>query len=273
MKACVIGDSHAAMLVGGAKLLDRPDLEITTFAQAGDGPEDVSFEGSVITAQGRKLKRFLDRMGTPHSLDLGRFDLLILVSRTANAYNMFKILKGYRVSDWASTQTSAFLRKLVDPLEELGEGRLITGAAMQACLISLIQTNLTYQLCTHIRRSTQVPIFIVPTPLLAENSLQRRPRFFGLKRALNRADGDDLRACLERAHLAAFAGLSDVEVIAQPPQSIVQGCLTKEAYGRDSVRLASSQQHDNTDIMHAGPKLGKLIFEEILRRHPAKIAL
>lgn len=265
MRACIVGDSHAAMLVGGHARLAPKDLEITVFAEAGKGPQEFSFEGSVLSAQGRKLKRTLDRMGTPHRLDMSSFDLLILVSRTATPFTILDILKGYRVSDWISTRESAFRRKIVDPDIALPDERLVTKAAVQTTLTAMIKANDTFRFCEQVRNFSRAPIFIVPSPLPAEHTLKHRPRFFGLKRALTREDGDELRDCVQQSHFAAFQELDDVTIITQPEETIVHGCLTKAEFGRDSVRLASTQQHEETDILHAGPKMGALILQDILR--------
>lgn len=258
------------MLVGAREHLNRanldlPELEITTFAQPGNGPEEVLFDQSVITADCADLRTFLDKMGTPHSLDLNAFDMVILATKTATAFNMFGLLKGYRVSDWASS--AGFRQTIRAPGEDLDAERLISSAAVQACLINAIQSNLSYRLCAQIRRGCDVPIYIVRNPLLAEKTLEHRPKLNGLRRILARGDGDALRACIDAAHIAAFDGLTGVRVIMQPKDTITEGCLTKEAYGRDSVRLASTKPHFDTDILHAGPKLGALLLQDILRRH------
>lgn len=254
------------MLSNGCKALDADEVEVTTFAQAGRGPEDISFDGNNIQANGLKLRETLDRLGTAHQLPLNSFDFLVLVSRTATLFDVLEVLKGYRVSDWKSTRRSGFVHEILDPDYQLGDPYLITEAALHACLLSRIRTNQTYSLCAQIRQVSAVPIFVVPAPLLAEQTPQLRPKLLGLKRALRGDDGQNIRLCLERAHDAAFQDIPDVVAIPQPAETIAHGCLTKTEFGRDSVRLASPHHHDETDILHAGAKMGALIMAEILQR-------
>jgi len=262
MKICIIGDSHCAMLVAGAKQIDLGPAQITTFAQPGGGPRDVLFDGTVVTAASDKLKDTLDKLSTPHSLDLAEFDAIILAMKTATVFAAFEVLKTYRVSDWAST--ASVFEAITMPTVPLDDTRLITAAALETHLAAVISENLCHVYCAEIRQRCRVPIFIVRNPLLAEHTLQHNPHFYGLKRTLQRGDGAEMCATLDRAHAAAFAPFEDVHLMRQPDVTVTQGCLTKEEYGRESIRLASTRQHPDNDFLHAGPELGAMLMKDII---------
>jgi len=95
--------------------------------------------------------------------------------------------------------------------------------------------------------------------------LTHRPKLFGLKRILQSGDGFAFAACYNEAHEVAFAPFENGTVLRQKERTLTQGCLTKETYRAGAKRFGTDVAHNENDVMHAGPKLGQLVLDAVMR--------
>lgn len=255
MRMCLIGDSHVAMFIEQLAREPLENVEVQIVAQPGTGPQDASMHGSILAAETDELAEYLLKFGTPRTVDLNDFDLVVFISQTITAFDVFPLLRTHNVSNWnaAIVATENFEKHHRAPLEK----HLLTESALVAALVDKARSRLTYKLAKKLRTSSDVPINIVPSPLLAETTLEKRPKITGLRRVQSSGDGANLYNCLSRACKMAFSDISDTQVIFQPEYTITKGCLTKESYREGSKRLESRKPHFQDDILHAGPNLAR----------------
>ena len=262
MNICMIGDSHLAMMLEANKEFFPPSVEITAITWPRQFENQFAFKGTEVSANGDGLVDFWKSCGLTQTVDLADFDKVVFISYTATMFNIFAMLRDHVVSNWNAARP--VIESLNAHQASPGARRLLTPAAFQACIVGIIQSNHAYRIASNLREHCQVPMAVVPPPFLAETTLKHRPKLTGLKRVLNHKDGANLAAGYNDAHRVAFAHIPDVSVVAQPAQTVVRGCLTKDDYRAGAKRFGMEVAHSNDDVMHAGPLMGQLLLNTIL---------
>jgi hypothetical protein len=261
MKICMIGDSHLAMMLNAQKEEPIKGLDITPVTWPRHFHEQFTLRGTQLCADGPGLVSFWKQGGLGSKIDLTAFDRLVYVSFTATQFSAFHILREHVVSGW--NDAKPVIRALNAPMEQPDRRRLLTPAVFNQCLAGVIRENYAYTFTKQIRKHSDIPIAVVPAPFLAENVLTHRPKLWGLKRILRANDGEALAQSLNDAHQIAFGGLENVSVLRQPKETVACGCLTAERYREGAKRYGTTEAHSTTDILHAGPLLGRLLMKMI----------
>lgn len=261
MKICMIGDSHLAMMINAQRQDPIDGLDITPVSWPRQWFDQVAFEGTEICANGAELAEDWDRCGLPARLDLSTFDKVVFVSYTITAFHAFVILGDHAVSGW--NDASFLVKKLNSQLKGPGKRRLITPAVFRESLAGLIRENHTFGFVDHLRQHCDVPIVVIPAPYLAEHTLDHRKNLWGLKQVLRKRDGAVMVDALHDAHQMVFGSYSNLTLLRQPEESVVRGCLTSDVYRAGATRMGTGALHREDDILHAGPKLGRLYLQKI----------
>lgn len=261
MKLCLLGDSHLAKFVRAQKEDPIPDLEITAVSWPGDCFREIGFRGTELYADGPGVEKLWTRLNTPMQVDLSGFDKVVLVSNTVTSFNVFRILRDCVVSTWSEARPA--IASLKSFLGNPDGRRLLSQSAFMASLVCIIKNNESYQVVSHLREHSDVPVIVIPAPYLSENTLRLRGKMDGLRRVLEAKDGPILAQSIEEAHRQAFAHFANLRLIFQPKQTIAQGCLTKDSYRVGASRLGKEVDHGRRDVMHAGPLMGQLLLKEI----------
>ncbi|MEL7100023.1 MAG: hypothetical protein AAGM84_14450 [Pseudomonadota bacterium] len=256
MKICIFGDSHLAMFVKAAQAHPELGVELTPVSWIFGNEGQYKASNGRLTVHGPEMAAFWERANIPTSIDLNAFDRLVCVSGTVTSHNAFPLLRGHTIYGWPGAQKARAAGKQTRTL--------MTEAAFVQALTARAQAGDAFTLTRALRAACEVPIAVAPAPLLAETTLTQRPKLVVLKRVLNAGDGAALREALHTAQTRAYAQIDGVDVIFQPDDSVTQGCLTRETYRVGAARYGSGQMHDETDILHAGPALGKALLQQIL---------
>ncbi|GHF47150.1 hypothetical protein [Seohaeicola zhoushanensis] len=250
MKLCVIGNSHAGMLVRAAREAPPEGVELTFFARSGRGPEGVRMRNGQLRAVTAELKRALARFGMPESVDLRAQDAFVLVGMTATVFSVLPMLQGHRVFGWPP---------------EAGDGarRLVSEAALEAALVAEIAGGLAAEYVARIRRVSAAPIVLVAQPAPSEAAAGAGARHGGLRRILRAGQGAAVAACLARAHARVFDG-AGLHLLAQPPETLVGDAFTAASWMRGAGRLNPEGRLPDEDILHANAAYGGLVLDRVL---------
>ncbi len=261
MKTCIIGDSHLAMLVNAHKAYPVDGMDVTPVPLPRPLEGRQLLVGTEMRSDDDDLTAFWERGGLGPVVDLTVFDRVVFVSYTATIFNALALLRDHAVTGW--TDAKPVMKSLNSSLGNPTSRRLLTPAVYRASLAGTIQANHTHAFVDELRRNCDVPITIIPPPFLAYNTLQIRKSFAGLRRILQQDDGAKLASALNDAHDMAFAAMSDVSVLHQPPETVIHGCLTAKKYTEGATRYGVEMDQEANDIIHAGPAMGGLLLNEI----------
>lgn len=268
MKLCVIGNSHVGMLRAAVRELGTDAPELTFFAKAGAGLEKARIRGAVIEAEDRGLRAAQQRFGMPASLDVSRFDAVLLVAGTISVYSALRILQTHRVSCWPSSRRIA----ASGPGAARPQHMLVSEPAFVAALADEARAGLSHRFATAFRRASGVPIFVIPQPFPSERVFETaRPQEYGFLRARRDGDGPAIAACLGRALDQAFAGTDGTHVLNQPQDTVAHGFTTGRRFTRDAVRVDGGTPQDSADLLHVGPAYGRRVLARVARHlEPAR---
>lgn len=265
MKICMVGDSHLTMILEAHKQLNAASIEVDAVTWPRQHEDQFSFEGVELVATGNELAKFWEVGGLPDRIDVTQYDKVVFVSYTITMFNIFKILSDHVVSSWNGAE------HIIDSINAcstfVSKRRLLTASALQESMVGIIRSNYAFRIASALRDYSSMPISVVPPPFLREETLTYRPNLTGLKRILNNNDGVSLADAFNSAHRSAFADIADVCIITQPEHTLTRGCLTKESYRSGAKKFGTDIAHKADDVMHAGPLLGQVIWNELLKVH------
>ena len=265
MKLCVIGNSHAGMLVHASRAAVPDGLDLTFFARQGRGPEGARIRGTELRAVRRDLRKNLAKLGMPEAVNLPDFDAFVIVAMSATMFSLGPMLSGHSVFSWDSTQRE---------LEKTGglNGRpLVSEAALLAALRAEIEDNLAYSMIGRLRKVSAAPVLIVPQPYPSAEVLEQTDRFKMFRQIQRRNDGADAARVLRTAHEQAFGALANVQVLTQPDTTVAHGFLTDADFTRGAGRLNADGRQNETDILHANAQYGGLVLDQIAQNLAPRI--
>lgn len=263
MMLCVIGNSHAGMIVAAHRDGVWPGCDLQLFAKPSMEPGEVTIDGTVISAATEAFRARLDDMGMPHSADLTTFDAILMVGMTASIFTVANVLQNHDVYGLKSTRL---------PEEGPAERGILSAAAFGAILTDAVRDGLTWQIAST-AGDHHPPIFVLPQPYPSANVLNIKRKLGVVKRLHRKEDGPAIAEFLTRAHDAAFSELPNVRVMRQPEQTIAHGFLTDTAFTRGSVRLNIDMAHRKDDILHANAAFGALCLEELAQAMSGEFTL
>ena len=245
MRLCLIGDSHAAMLIA-AHRQDPRGTALTVFAKPGLVASDLAVEGGMLHALSDDLRKRLAGMGTADRLDLHQFDALVIAGPVPSVFAAVRLQQGHAVSGWPSG-AQAMARALGDVA--LPKARpLMTRAAYRAALTALTETSLAAMLV----RAAPVPVRVVPQPCPSDALLQMEGKYPVIRRVIQKGDGAALAEDLDHAHRAVFGA----HCLSQPAETRSHGCLTRADLMRGGPRLAEGGRQEVDDVLHGNARLG-----------------
>ncbi|MBV7392979.1 hypothetical protein [Mameliella sediminis] len=256
MKLCLIGDSHAAMLIAAHRQDPRGET-LTVFAKPGLAASEVAMDGQVLRASTDAFRDRLRPLGTADSLDLGTFDAVILAGLVPSAFAAVRLQQDHHVSGWPSG-AKALSRALSG--DTLPKARpLLTRAAYRAALSALTGASLA----ALIARAAPGPVWVVPQPYPSDALLQDDGKYPVFRRVVRNGDGDALSQDLNAAHKGCFGTIGNARLVTQPSTTLAQGCLTQAEFMRGGPRLAEGGQQQADDVLHGNAKLGALLLAAI----------
>jgi hypothetical protein len=256
MKLCVVGNSHAGMIVAAHRDLGWSSDDLTVFAKPSLLPGDIVADGTVLRAGNAAMADRLAAMGTPDALDLAGFDAVLCVAMTPSVFSAAQVLQHHSVLGWPST---AMLPLESDPAVR----HLISPGAYRAILLRLVADSEMVQLLHSIARPDGPPVFFAPQPYPAENILEHKGKYPLIKRLHREGDAAPLVSALEDAHRTVFAELPRVTYLEQAADTVAEDFLTRRAFTRGSVRLNIEMKHRKTDVLHANAAFGGKLLKRL----------
>lgn len=264
MKLCVIGNSHAGMLVHAANDGAAEGLDLTYMARQGRGPEGIRLRGKMLRAMRPETRRALARLNMPDRVKIDEFDAFVIVAMTATIFSIVPLLGAHSVYTWPS------MRQLVKAKPEdetaLLERPFLSEPALIATLQSAIEDNIALSVVQKIRRVSDVPIYLVSQPFPSETVMSAASKQSGIKQLVRSADAECALGALDTAHSKVFDVFENLTRLAPPPETITQRCLTRTAYTRGAGRLNIDGKQAETDILHANAAYGALVFKALKER-------
>ncbi|WP_323770203.1 hypothetical protein [Antarctobacter sp.] len=249
MKLCLIGDSHAAMLIA-AHRQDPANEVLTVFAKPGLSDKDILLEGSLLHAASKDMRERTARMGTPDTLDLAKFDAVVVAGLAPSAFAAVRLQQTHSVSGWPSG-AKAIAQALTDAPPKKARP-LMTRAAYLAALTSLSETSLS----ARVAQAAPGPVAVVAQPFPSDALLDQDGTYPIIRRVLRQRDGAALAADLIAAHRAGFDPLPRTTYLPQPADTLSHGCLTQAAFMRGGPRLSGGSGQDLDDVLHGNAALG-----------------
>lgn len=250
MKLCLIGDSHAAMIIA-AHRQSPAGAELTVFAKPGLAAEEIALDGASLRAASPDMRRRLAQMGTPDRLDLAGFDAVAIAGLAPSAFAAVRLQQNHVVTGWPSGAAA-----MAQALSDAPSGRtrpLMTRAAYQAALRMLTDRCLAAALA----RVAPGPVAILPQPFPSDAILDQSQTYPIFRRVVRQGDGAALAADLTGAHQHVFEALPNTVYLPQPADSLSHGCLTRAEFMRGGPRLADGSQQQNDDVLHGNLALGQ----------------
>ncbi|MEX0311506.1 MAG: hypothetical protein AB3N17_14820 [Tateyamaria sp.] len=261
MKLCVIGNSHAGMIVHAARAGAADGFDLTYMARQGRGPEGIRLRGNTLRAMRPETRRALARLNMPDRVKIDDFDAFVVVAMTATVFSVAPLLGEHSVFTWPS------MRRVIadspDNETALLERPFLSEPALIAALVHAMEDNIAHSVVQKIRRVSDVPILMIAQPHPSETVMQAKSRQSGIKSLVRKGDGAEAARILDAAHARCFGAFKDVTRLAQPPETIVQGCLTAAEFTRGAGRLSVDGTQPEDDILHANAAYGAKVFEQI----------
>lgn len=258
MKLCLIGDSHAAMLIA-AHRADPAGDDLTVFAKPGLTPSDIEIKDGVLRAVSEELRTRLNGMGTSDRLDLRDFDAVVIAGTVPSAFAAVRLQQGHAISGWPSG-ARALARALSD-----GAGAprpLMTRAAYRAALLALTESSLGATLA----RAAPGPALVIPQPFPSDALLQMEGKYPVFRRVVRNGDGAALAEDLHSAYSRVFSEVQGAACLLQPADTGSHHCLTRADLMRAGPRLAEGGRQETDDILHGNAALGALLWTALRQR-------
>ncbi len=257
MKICIIGNSHAGMLIKSLADMPQDDMTCQFFAAPGTGPDVFTIDpAGVLSTRDPGLMKQFATYGMPPEVDLAACDVIVVVAMTATLFQIKPLLGDHLIHGWPGSRAA---------LGKTGPDRppLLSEPALCAGLAARIRVGLTHRYVTAIRAGLTVPILLVREPAPSEAIFDTAGKHPFLKRAASSGDAQACQAVLTQAHQAAFAGFCNLTVLSQPPQSLTAQGLTRRTYTTGAVRLNTRFAQPDTDVIHANAEYGGIVWQQI----------
>ncbi len=262
MKVCVIGNSHAGMMVRALDVAPVPDLTCQFFASPGTGPVDFNLTpDGILNSSNPAVRAKLDAYGMQQEANLASFDLIVLVAMGGSVFTVQSLLGDHVVYGWPGAQAAVDALSTNDP----DDGPpLLSRQAMTDAVVARIQNGLAHAYATAIRRFLSVPILVVTQPAPSVALLDMRGKFPQIRKMHRRGDGPSATGLLTEAQRIAFAKTSGVHVLMQPQDTLADRFLTRSEFTTGASRLKSGSQQPDDDMLHANARYGRLVWDQIL---------
>jgi hypothetical protein len=263
-KGLVIGNSHVAMIAKSWR--ESPERftaidHLDFFAQPGDGPQGVEFNGSVMRATDPELLQFLSDSGAKPEHDLSGFDFIVIVACGFSFFPVAQALLKHHVWGWPSSS------RVLQKKPTLARGQIISDACLQAALHDIFSKSLAAKLATNISGITSVPIYIVAQPLPSELLSTRTDKGHGFRRIDKIGDNCHASNAFKFALNSVLSPIKSATVIFQPEETTLRDIYTKLDFTTGASLLQDLDKNQSKqDILHANHHLGTLFLSQINRQ-------
>lgn len=258
-RLCVFGNSHIAALraAWAADATRWPRLDLRFVGAHGDLLLGTRIQDGQLVPVSEATRTAFQRLSRVDQVDLSAFDGFVIAGCLVA---MPQAAMVYRDLRWPGLPSLHKVPDLAD-MPHL----LVSRAAAQATLEAVLTRRLGPRFAWHLRRGTDMPIWIASQPRMSEAGLApRATRLRSYVAAHKAGDGAALSSVFEDAARAA-AEKAGAAFLPQPPQTVTHHILTARAYMQGAVRL--SQQPDlpqpPEDVSHANAAYGAAVLDQI----------
>lgn len=259
-KGLIIGNSHVAMIAKSwREKADRwANTELTFFAQPGEGPKGIGFDGTILQATDPEFQAFLKATNTSPSVDLTDHDFLAIVACGVSFYPTAEILCDCHVWGWPSC--AQIMAKGIQPTDK----QLISAHCLNTTLQDMMKTTLAWELAQKLRAKTAMPIFIIPQPLPSERISTMKGKGHRFHKIDKYNNNEPAYQAFTTAVTTAFSLIENTSVLTQPTETIVNHIYTHQNFTAGAVRLYNlDKEQADQDTLHANPDYGSLILDKL----------
>lgn len=261
MKICIIGNSHAGMLIAALQTLEEQP-ETVFFGKPNLEPQEFLQKGSVIAAKSKELRERLNQIGTPDTLDLGDFDVVAIVAMAPSVFSTARLVQNHCVTGWPSGQAT-MLKTLSYPSGPHKNRPFLSHTALREALTVLTQKSGACQLAQSLRAVCDVPIAIVPQPFPSADLLNQSDKYAVLRRINEAGDGIALAEELVNSKRSVFEKIDRLAYLVQPDRTVAHGCFSAPEFMRGAVRLSQKSKQPDHDVLHGNAKMGTIFMKQI----------
>lgn len=259
-KGLVIGNSHVAMIAkswrdGSGHFTD---IDLDFFAQPGDGPKGIEFDGTVMQVTDPALWKFLQTTGMISGVDLADYDFLVVVACGLSIYPVAGLLRKVHVWGWPSCD------QIMKKGFGISDAHLISTECLNTTLHDILANTLGAKLVTELRRRTTTPIFIVAQPLPSERLSSSKDKGQNLRKIEQNRNNAQAYKAFESALNSVFSPIKNTTVIFQPKETIIRDLYTGSDFTTGAVRLHDlNKTQAPKDTLHANHHYGALILDKL----------
>ncbi len=252
MKICILGNSHAAMLMMACKESAHFQAPLV-MAQPGLCDHDIKIENGILTSQSAELSERMLKLEMPDHIDLKTLDAIIIAGMSISIFTALRFLQTHDLCVTESTGHPP----------QLGSRPLFSPAALVAGLKEECLVSEAFKIASLIRQNCQTPIFFMPQPLPAVSILEDTEKYPLFHRLHRQRRGHVLPKFLHQACEQAFSSLNNTTQLQQPSITIAKGFLTALKYTRGAMRLNAKTVQPNHDVLHGNTLLGSIFLDAI----------
>lgn len=254
LRVCILGNSHVACVreaLGQSRARRPATFEL--FAAHANGLDDLIIRGGKAIAGSQKLTQTFHKLSMRGRFDLNEFDAFVIVGCEASIFRA--VLATNRVMCW-------HMPSLEQSPSTLGKRQLVSEPCFRQVLVDALEATVAHRLVRDLHAETDAPIFLCPQPRPSTAALGEKSRFPRIATAARTGDAFFISRLFREALEQAFG--SKAKVLHQPGQTITSEICTDNAHTEGSLRLAARRiEHDEKDVIHANPRYGALILDQI----------
>lgn len=249
-RLCILGDSHVAAVKRGFDLIssDYPGVDVKYFAKPSDSLLDLVSKSGVLTMRKKEQRAFMmDNFGYSE-IDPSSFDGFLCVGMCPSVHEFVKFQKSHKLSFQSSTAP-----------------QYVSEYAYLAAFDDVFDSSVLRHVCQKLSEIVRKPTLVTLNPRRSESVLELHGDVAqSYKEIIAQGDGQKISDLLERAIKRNLP--EGMLYLPPPPQTLLQGILTRNTYSDGSFRLGSNREHDKRDRKHMNEKYGMEIARAAIER-------
>ena len=257
MRVLVIGNSHAACLIEawrsrGAEPARAAGLAMDFFARAGAALTEFACDAGRVFAPTPEGRAFQQRLGQKESFMLADYDSIVVIGHELSIFRLVQIVGRSHVLGW--------------PYDNRPDLAVITRACLRDALADALDATNAARILRQLGpalAATGQRLLAVPQPFPSPAICEGRTKAMHFARICEAGIGPQCRELFNSVAETRMAALGAL-FLPQPPQTVVDGILTRTAFTTGAKRLVDLTKPQATgDVLHANAAYGALILNDI----------
>lgn len=256
MRVLVIGNSHAACLIEAWRSHDAQaagGLRMDVFARAGTALTEFRIDGGRLFAPTPEGRAFQRRLGQKDDFALADYDSIVVIGHELGIFRLVRIIGRSHVLGW--------------PYDNRPDLAVITRDCLRDALSDALDATNAAGILRQLGpavAATRQRLLAVPQPFPSRAICEEGTKAISFLRISKAGIGPHCRELFASVAATRMAALGAV-FLPQPPQTVVEGILTSDAYTAGARRLVDlTRPQAKSDVLHANSAYGALILDQIL---------